>query len=126
MCSMARLGMHTAPDVPPGIWARVKAVPAATRRSIVGVMTHGLPSARMVSKRWSSVKKNRMLGGLRLNLASGLLRDGDWIQGDWPVRNFSGVLHDCKSNRTNKLALSSLVKVGIDGRMPNARAERAM
>ena len=59
-----------APDVPPGIWAWVKAVPAATSRSIVGVSTHGFPSARMVSKRWSSVKKNRMLGDLRFKLAA--------------------------------------------------------
>ncbi len=67
--SMARLGMQTAPLVPPGMWAWVKAVPRSTSASMCGVWTSGLPSARMVSKRWSSVKKKTMLG-LRSAMAS--------------------------------------------------------
>ena len=61
---MARLGMQMAPWVPQGMWAWVKVVPRATRRSMFGVDMALLPNARMVSKRWSSVKNSRMLGCL--------------------------------------------------------------
>ncbi len=36
--------------------------PRSTSASIFGVMISSLPKARMVSKRWSSVKKKRTLG----------------------------------------------------------------
>ena len=64
VCSMARLGMQIAPWVPQGMWAWVNVVPRATRRSMFGVEMALLPSAWMVSKRWSSVKNSRTLDGL--------------------------------------------------------------
>jgi hypothetical protein len=60
--SIALRGMQTASAVPPGIWAWVNVVPDSMSLSRFGVIICLFPSARMVSNRWSSVNKNKILG----------------------------------------------------------------
>ena len=59
---MFRLGKQTAPLFAPRLWASVKANPRWASRSRLGVWMNGLPSAAIVSARWSSVSRNSTFG----------------------------------------------------------------
>src|SRR5947208_1857824 len=61
---MVRLGRQTAGRSPPMQYALRKANPDPTSRSRLGVWIVGLPSAWIVSARWSSANRNRTFGRL--------------------------------------------------------------
>ena len=60
--NMARLGTHTAPCIAPMQNVCVNVHPPLTIASRLGVSMCGLPRARIVSKRWSSLQMKTTFG----------------------------------------------------------------